>query len=288
MAITHHREMPRENSFRLGESRELTRRFVVTHDGTPPTGTELATALSVDLGVVHPEYTGNYVLSIDYRENYEDSQYHGEVVVKYGIADTTQLAAPTLRQPIWSFTTQGTSVPALWYYSGSGNGNLQPLTNSAFDYFSGLTTDEAQCKVVIRQNLATFPNQLAIALTNTINSSPWISGPAYCWKCQGISGELKFEEYGNAIHRYWEVTTELLYRQTGWVLQLPDVGFNFLSGGQKRRGMVFDFQNGEWVASPGPIGLDGSGNQTLGAPAILQRRVHREVNFNQYFGSPPP
>jgi hypothetical protein len=288
MAITHHREMPRENSFRIGESRELTRRFVVTHDGTMPTGSELAAALSVDLGVVHPEYVGNYVLSIDYTENYEDSQYHGEVVVKYGIADLTQLQAPTLRTPIWSFTTQGTSVPALYYYQGSGNGNLQPLTNSAYDYFSGLTTDEAQCKVVIKQNLATFPNNLAIALTNTINASPWINGAAYCWKCQGISGELKFEEWGNTIHRYWEVTTELLYRQTGWVLQIPDVGFNFLSGGQKRRGMVFDFENAEWVASPGPIGLDGSGNQTLGAPAILQRRVHREVNFNTYFGAPPP
>jgi hypothetical protein len=288
MAITHHREMPRENSFRIGESRELTRRFVVTHDGTMPTGSELAAALSVDLGVVHPEYVGNYVLSIEYKENYEDSQYHGEVVVQYGIADLTQLQAPTLRTPIWSFTTQGTTVPALYYYHGSGNNDLRPLVNSSNDFFSGLSAEEAQCKVVIKQNLATFPNNLAIALTNTINASPWIGGSAYCWKCQGISGELKFEEWGNTIHRYWEVTTELLYRQTGWVLQLPDVGFNFLSGGQKRRGMVFDFQNAEWVASPGPIGLDGSGNQTLGAPAILQRRVHREVNFNAYFGAPPP
>lgn len=288
MAITQHREMPRENSFRLGESRELTRRFVVTHDGTPPTGVELANALQIDVGVVHPEYPGNYVLSIDYKENYEDSQYHGEVVVKYGIADLEQLAAPVLRPPIWTFSTQGTTVPALYYYEGSGNGNLQPLTNSAYDYFTGLTTSEAQCKIVIKQNLATFPNALAIALTNTINSSPWIGSPAYCWKCEGISGELKFEEYGAQIHRFWEVTIELLYRQTGWVLQLPDVGFNYLAGGVKRRAMVFDFQNAEWVASAGPVGLDGSGNQTLGAPAIIQRRVHREANFNAYFGSPPP
>lgn len=288
MAITQHREMPRENSFRLGESRELTRRFVVTHDGTPPSGVELANALQIDVGVVHPEYPGNYVLSIDYKENYEDSQYHGEVVVKYGIADLEQLAAPVLRPPIWTFSTQGTTVPALYYYEGSGNGNLQPLTNSAYDYFTGLTTSEAQCKIVIKQNLATFPNALAIALTNTINSSPWIGSPAYCWKCEGISGELKFEEYGAQIHRFWEVTIELLYRQTGWVLQLPDVGFNYLAGGVKRRAMVFEFQNAEWVASAGPVGLDGSGNQTLGAPAIIQRRVHREANFNAYFGSPPP
>ena len=90
------------------------------------------------------------------------------------------------------------------------------------------------------------------------------------------------------LYRYWAVKVEILFRQTGWPLQLPDVGFNFLSGGQKRRGMVLDFENAEWVASPGPIGLDGSGNQTLGAPEILTRRVHREVNFNAYFGAPPP
>lgn len=287
MAITHHREMPRENSFRLGESRELTRRFVVTHDGTPPTGTELANALSVDLGVVHPEYAGNYVLSIDYRENYEDSQYHGEVVVKYGIADPSQLAEPTLRQPIWSFQTQGTVVPAFFYYEGAGNGELKPLTNSALDFFSGIQTDEAQCKVVIRENRSTFPSSLAVGLTNVINDDEWLGAPKHCWKCQGISGEQKIEEYGNQIHKYWEVTTELLYRQTGWVLQIPDVGFNYLEGDQKRRGMVFDFENSEWVASPGPIGLDGFGNQTLGAPEILLRRVHREVNFDLSFALPP-
>jgi len=180
-------------------------------------------------------------------------------------------------------------VPALFYYDQPGNGSTKPLTNSALDYFEGLTTDEAQCKVVISENRPTFPSALAIALTNTINSSAWINGAIHCWKCQGITGELKFEEWGGEIVRYWAVKAEILYRQTGWPLQLPDVGFNFLGGSptQKRRAMVFDFENAEWVASPGPVGLNGSGAQTLGAPAILVRRTHREVDFNAYFGTPP-
>jgi len=291
MGVQSHRELPRTNKFRLGEARDLTRQFVLTYDGSgPPTANEASQALTLDIGVAHPEYVDVRCIEIEYEENYEGSPYHSLVTARYGFPDggLDQLAPPTLRPPLWEFTTQGATVPALFYYHGSGNGDQRPLTNSAFDYFEGLQTDEAQCKVVISQNLPTFPSSLAIGLTNTINDSPWIGGATHCWKCQGISGKLEHEEYAGVLYRYWAVKVEILFRQTGWPLQLPDVGFNFLSGGQKRRGMVFDFENAEWVASPGPIGLDGSGNQTLGAPEILVRRVHREVNFNAFFGAPPP
>lgn len=291
MAVVSWRELPRTVERRFGERFVAERQFVLTHDGTPPDGDDALSEVGIaSFGTAHPDYALIGVTGVSLEENYEDSQYHTLLSVEYGgdVADDPDaFVAPTLRPAKWTFTTQGTTVPALYYYQGSGNGTQRPLTNSAFDYFEGLTTDEAQCKVVIRENRATFPNALAIALTNTINSSPWIDGATHCWKCQGINGELKFEIFGETRYRYWEVTVELLFRQTGWPLQLPDVGFNYLSGGQKRRAMVFDFENAEWVASPGPVGLDGSGNQTGGAPAILTRRVHREVNFNSYFASPP-
>jgi hypothetical protein len=51
--------------------------------------------------------------------------------------------------------------------------------------------------------------------------------------------------------------------------------------------MVFDFENGEWVASANPVGLDGSGNQTFGLPALLQRRVNQVSDFTELFGEPP-
>lgn len=287
MAIVSSRELPRENKFRFGESRDLTRRFVITHDGTPPTGNELVAGLNIDLGSIHPEYGNTYCIEVDYREGYEDSQYHGEFVARYSTTDPDNLVQPVSRPPKWTFSTQGVTIPAFRYFSGQGNATLLPLTNSAFDYFEGVTGDEAQCKVTIQQNLATFPNALAIALTNCINSSPWIGGATHCWKCQGISAELKFEMWNNTLYRFWDTSAEILFRQTGWPLQLPDVGFNFILNNQKRRAVVFDFENAEWVASPGPVGLDGNGGLTLGAPAILTRRVHPEVNFNSYFGSPP-
>jgi len=291
MAVLSWRELPRTFERRFGERFAAERRFVFTLDNSGATLSQALAALSpsIDIGTVHPEFPLGAV-NFDYEESFEESRYHSLLTVGYGGdigTDPDQFLAPTQRPAKWSFQTQGTTVPALFYFDQAGNNSTLPLTNSAFDYFQGLTTDEAQCKVIIQENRVNFPSQRAIDLTNTINSAPWIGGAIHTWKCQGISGELKYEVFAEVLVRYWSVTVELLYRQTGWPLQLPDVGFNFLAGGQKRRAVVFDFENSEWVASPNPVGLDGDGGLTLGAPAILTRRVHREVNFNSFFAAPP-
>jgi hypothetical protein len=41
------------------------------------------------------------------------------------------------------------------------------------------------------------------------------------------------------------------------------------------------------VASASPIGLNGSGNQTFGQPAILYRRVNPAMDFTSLLGLPP-
>jgi hypothetical protein len=290
MAILSHRELPRTFDRRFGERFAAERRFVVTTDDEGCTLQEAYTAVGVpNLGALHPEHPIRFI-DAEYQEHFEDSRYHNLVIARYGgdiQTDPDAFLAPTLRPARWSFQTQGTTVPALFYFDQAGNNSTKPLTNSAFDYFSGLTTDEAQCKIIIQENRTNFPSQRAIDLTNTINSQQWLNGDPYTWKCQGINGELKFEVFGEVLYRYWSVTVELLYRQTGWRLLLPDIGFNFIANNQKRRAMIFDFENGEFVASPNPVGLNGSGAQTLGAPAILERRVHREVDFNAFFATPP-
>jgi hypothetical protein len=290
MAILSHRELPRTFDRRFGERFAAERRFVVTTDDAGCTLQEAYTEVGVpNLGALHPEHPIRFI-DAEYQEHFEDSRYHNLVIARYGgdiQTDPDAFLAPTLRPARWSFQTQGTTVPALFYFDQSGNESTKPLTNSAFDYFSGLTTDEAQCKIIIQENRTNFPSQRAIDLTNTINSQQWLNGDPYTWKCQGINGELKFEVFGEVLYRYWSVTVELLYRQTGWRLLLPDIGFNFIANNQKRRAMIFDFENGEFVASPNPVGLNGSGAQTLGAPAILERRVHREVDFNAFFATPP-
>jgi hypothetical protein len=95
------------------------------------------------------------------------------------------------------------------------------------------------------------------------------------------------ESYNNVTYYYWAATCELVYRESKWNLRIPDIGWNYLSGGVKRRAMVFDFENGEWVASANPVALDGNGNQSSSFPYIHDFRVNSEANFSTLFGSPP-
>jgi hypothetical protein len=286
MAVLFHYELARSGEFRFGESPGLERRFVCTVDNPGATTFgQCATAIGVDIGSVHPEYTRVPCTSAQVIEGYEGSRYHIEVVYRYEINDDIlENINPLLRPDKWTFETQGVAVAALSYFDGN---TQRPLTNSAFDYFEGLTVDEAQTKVVIEANRATFPSNIATAITNTVNSSPFLGAPAHYWKCQGISAELRRDLVGTNLVRYWKIICTLMYRQTSWNLQLPDMGFNYIGSGQKRRVMTFDFENSEWIPSPVPMGLNGSGAQTFGAPAILNRRVYREANFSQFFGTPP-
>jgi hypothetical protein len=65
------------------------------------------------------------------------------------------------------------------------------------------------------------------------------------------------------------------------------VGWNFIDGGQKRRAMVFDFKNSEWVASPNPVALYQGNINVTGRPDILPRRVNPEANFASLFPEIP-
>ena len=291
MAVIAHYELPRKAEFRIGESPALERRFVCTLDNPGATTVaECAAAVGVDIRNRHPEYFGVPCIGLSINEAYDESRYHVEFIASYEFTDDVlENVSPIARPDTWSFETQGVAVAAFYYYPQDGdNSTRAPLTNSAYDYFEGLTVDEAQTRVVISGNRATFPNALATTLTNTVNQLPWLGGAARTWKCMGIAGESARELVVTDVVNFWKITTTLMYRQSGWDLLLPDMGFNYLAGGQKRRVMTFDFENSEWVASPVPMGLNGSGAQTFGAPAILTRRVFREINFDTYFGSPPP
>jgi hypothetical protein len=123
--------------------------------------------------------------------------------------------------------------------------------------------------------------------TNKINSGDYFGCPAHSWKVAGVNATYTIESYNNVVYTYWATTCELLYRESKWNLRIPDVGWNYLSGGVKRRAMVFDFENGEWVASANPVALDGNGNQSSGFPYIHDFRVNSEANFSTLFGTPP-
>lgn len=286
MAVIHYTELARSGKHLLGQSPEMQRRFIATLNDPDTNANDVVTACGCLHGSAHPEIAAAICNDVELNEQYEGNRYWVEVIAKYAIPPyDDQDSLPWLRPPVWKFQTQGVAVPALFYYDGT---TQKPLTNSAGDYFEGLTTDEAQQKVIIESNRQTFPSALAAAITNCVNTSSYLGFAQDCVKVQGISGERTSEQLNGQTVYYWKVTSELLCRQTGWNLMLPDVGYNYVNAGQKKRAYVIG-PDGEKVACANPVALDGSGglitNGTL--PAILTRRIYNRIALADYFGTPP-
>jgi hypothetical protein len=288
MSVHSWRELPRTATHLIGASPEFQRRFILTLNNPDTSSGLMVATVGAQHGAPHPEVPAARCRELTVNEAYEGNRYWAEVIADYAIPENEDRdpdLLPWLRPDIWKFQTQGVAVPALFYYDGS---TQKPLTNSAGDYFEGLTVDEAQQKITIQSNRQSFPSALAAAVTNCVNESVYAGFPQDCIKVQGISGEQVTEQVNGQEVRYWKITSELLGRQTGWNLLLPDVGFNFIEGGTKKRADV-EGPDGEQIPSANPIALNGSGGKQTGAtlPAILTRRVYKRIDMSQYFGTPP-
>jgi hypothetical protein len=288
MSVHSWRELPRTVTHLIGASPEFERRFVVTLNNPDTNSGIMIATVGAQHGAAHPEVSAAKCREVSVTEAYEGNRYWAEVVAQYAIppADERDIdLLPWLRPDVWKFHTQGVAVPALYYYDGT---TQKPLTNSAGDYVEGLTVDEAQQKVTIQSNRQNFPSALAAAVTNCVNDGSYLGFPQDGVKVQGISGEQATEQINGQEVRYWKITSELLCRQSGWNLLLPDVGFNYIEGGVKKRSDV-EGPDGQQVGSANPIALDGSGGKQPGAtlPAILTRRVYKRISMSQYFGTPP-
>jgi hypothetical protein len=287
--LTYREIVPRSFTHRFGESPTAEIRYHATTDGPTPTQTVLAT-IGIFHGTPHPEY--GYLLCTEGNLN-ELDRFHVEVVYRYEVPATGTEDSdpnPLARADVWSFSTGGAAVPALAYYEGSGNGNVRALVNSAFDFFEGAMTEESELRATITGNRALFPVGVATSVTNAVNSDAYLGAAIYQWKCQGISAQQQVEVVNGAEIKYWSVSVELAYRQSGWRLMLPDIGWNYLEGGEKERAYVKSPPpESENVASANPVALNSNGSlKSPGtAPNILYRRVHKEVAFVPLFGTPP-
>lgn len=285
------KELPRKAVYEVGKTRQLTREFVIvrTDDAitaSPVTESAVLSAASLDIKQIHPTYSDYKIRKLTYTEGHDGSPYHGHVLAEYGVILASELDAPTSRDYVWSFSAVPGDVPALYCYVGSGNGVKAPLINSAYDFFPGLVTQESLVTMRVSKNFSTLPSSW-IAAQNHVNNATFLGCPAGSVRVDRVEVEADREDFDGTVESFWKATAELRYRQSGHAYQLPDIGFNFVSGGQKRRCMVFDFNNEEWIPSPGPVALDGDGGQSSGQPAILTRRVNPEINFSSLFGSGP-
>ena len=307
MGIQAWRELPRSFEREVGKApTELFKRYVMTLDDNALNGSQpltvdqifAATGLTFGVTAWDSVYLQYKPRKVRIEEAYEGNPYEILVTVSFGIVDPDELIAPTSRAATWQVESQTIEVPALYYFDGSGNGTKRPLMNSANDYFQGLTTGEPIARMRWFKNIAAtrassgaqpyggFPWNIVNA-QNSVNNAAWGSNLVHTARVENVNVEYEEEEFDGLLYNIWKTTVIIAIRATSWNLQLPDVGFNYLSGGQKRRAMVRDNENGEWIPSPNPVGLDGSGNQTNGVPAVLNRRVCPEANFTSLFGAPP-
>lgn len=301
MGIVSYTELARTFENELGTPARAVRRWAVvlsdnTLAGNPPVETEILGAIT-ELGTfgvtAHPTATALKYRKVTINERFGDSPYHVEVVAEYGTVTDQEVLAPTARRADWVFESQPGQLAALRYYHGSGangagtgNGDVRPLINTANDFLEGLTAEENMVRITIRKNFASFPASL-MGLTNHLNNATYASCPVHTLKCAGVNSDFTQEVWNNAEYSFWATEIVLQFRQSGWPLLIPNVGFNAIVGSVKRRAMVFDFENSEYVASPGPVALNTNGSQNIvGQPAILTRRVNPDTSFS-VLGVPP-
>lgn len=289
MAIVSVTELARKIEYELGSALKLTREWVCvlsddTLQGNPTAETSIFQAVGVDIGFAHPAYTGSRVRKIAITEGYEGSPYHVHVLAEYGPVFLNDLLLPTSRAYVWEAESSIGEIAATFFWDGAVR---RPLTNSAYDFFPGLTTGEGLATLRVTGNFAQWPTAWFVA-TNKVNSDQFAGCDPGTLKVVSVKCAQQIEQFGASAVAYWQATAEIQYRETGHAYRLPDIGWNYIAGGQKRRAMVFDEQNSQWIPSPNPIGLDGSGNPSpTGWPYVLERRMNPESNFTSLFGSFP-
>lgn len=285
MAITHVYELATVSASRkFGEAPTFQRKWVVEVNDPSTSQTEIVNATNVQFLDMHPEASYCRAMSTSVG-NYNGSRWHYEVTWDYELPKQQNVDPnPLARADIWKWSTGGLQVPALYYYDTGDV--LKPLQNSANDFFEGATTDISTLQASISGNRQTFDYGLATTVTNAVNSVPYLGGAQYTWKCSGIAATPAVEVVNEVEIRYWQVEVTLEYRPDGWQLQLPNIGWNYLDGGTKKRCYVIDTDSGDKVPSSNPQPLTSGGGISTDAPTILARRVHKAVNFQQYFGTP--
>jgi len=291
-------ELARSLEGELGSPTVAKRRWAVTLDSNTLQNNPLDEAEIIEhlglgqWGSSHPTLDGTGgkaylgLIKVSVTERFSDSPYHVEVVAEYSFETGDALLAPTERRADWVFESQSGQVPALFYYYGSGNNTKLALTNSAGDYYEGLLTEESIVKITITKNFWPFPSALFL-LQNYVNSDTYLDCQPGQLKCVGVNADYTREFFANQTYQHWVTQIVLQFRQSGWALQLPDVGWNYIADGVKRRAMVFDYENNEWVASANVIALQNGVINLAGVPNILSRRVNPEAAFEPLLGNPP-
>jgi hypothetical protein len=296
MPVIGYDELPRgQAQRRFGEPPTFERKWIVRVDDPATPETLVVNAVPVSFLDPHPEapYCRAWQVSRDY---YESKRWAHLVTWRYEVPKQANYDPNPLARPdIWKWTTGGVQIPCLTYYDG--NDVVKALVNTAGDFFEGLTEEEPTLTAHVSGNRATYDYNLASTIHGALNNAPYLGWPKWAWRVDGIRGEPAVEVVNEQEIRYYKVEVEITAKASTWVMQLPNVGWNYVTNGQRRRVFVwYDPGPGEaiqMVPASNPQPLDSSGNIVTALPGesnppmLLSRRTKRQINFVQYFGVPP-
>lgn len=297
MAVLSYREVVgRGFQHKFGDAPTADRRYVVTLDDPNTPTQQVLDAVNIKHGDSHPEYSYLRCTEGTVAENDPDA-FHASVSYRYelpAIAGNVGFDPNPLARPdVWSFSTGGSQVPALtyWHPGEGGIDEQRPLVNSAKEYFEGMTTEEAEVRVSISGNRAAFPLTVAAGVTNSVNKDGFLGGGQYTWKCSGISAQQTSEVVNGVELNFWAISVELTYRESGWPLLIPDIGWNYIDPTDNKKYAVYVRDPwGVKIAASAPQPLNETGGlkfpDSSGMPTILIRRLNKAVNFSLLFGTP--
>lgn len=314
MAVLGHREvLPRTYEHKLGGQPTGSRTFIATVDEPTPSQVVLD-AIGITHNSIHPEHS---FLECDGFSVDEIDRHHVQCSYTYSLKQTEIQGGelpPWLEPDQWAFSTGSGSAALTEYYDVKPAGvdwlgASGPLMNTAGDVITGLTYSVAEAKITISSSRLTFDLNRVDTLTNAINEEQWLVFGYHEVQCTGISASPERLVWREQVVNYWRINTELNYRRDGYDLFLPNVGWNVIVAGKRRRAWTFVDEDGVRVRVPSPekVSLNFAGGPLCGEegdtiptsyggmgdsvgacpPEIYRFQIYHSLDFNLYFGSPP-
>lgn len=323
MAVINYREiLPRTFSHRFGESPSAERKFVVTVDEPTPTQT-IINSVGIFHGAVHPEYM--YLRCLDAQFSETDRQ-HVEGTYRYEVPKEEDLQPNPLARPdVWSFSAGGAQVPALYYYDGEGVAPLVNSAGDFIDGVT-TTIAEMRATISGNRPTFNYALAASITNcingASYLGGAPYtwlctgISGQQQTEivndqeiRYWSFTSELVYRENTHLVlvpdvgYNYIATSaTDDTATSSGSGSTSSDAPLSLTtqsgvsvetkkartSGGVKKRAWVYSPDGSEKQNSPQPVALntDGSKKADGASPNLLARRMHRVIDFAQFFGTP--
>ena len=323
MAVIAFREvLPRTFSHRFGESPTAERKFVVTVD--EPTATQtIINGVGIFHGASHPEYP--YLRCLDAQFTETDRQ-HVEGTYRYEVPKQENLEPNPLARPdVWSFSAGGAQVPALFCYDGDAVAPLVNSAGDFIDGVTA-TIAEMRATISGNRATFDYARAASIANCINdalfLGGAPftWLCTGISGQQQTEVVNDLEIRYWAVTAELIYRENTHLLFLPDvgynyiatsetndaatssgqGAATEDPPLtlttqsGVNVerkkarTAGGVKKRAWVYSPDGSEKQNSPQPVALntDGSKKADGASPNILARRMHRLIDFAQYFGTP--